>query len=126
MAKVAAQRGTKRTCQSCGARFYDLNRDHITCPICSAVYVDDSEEVAAVAAPAAERPARRPRVVEPEVVEPAVEAELPEDVVADDDALANADPVAQQDDTFLEEEDEDTDVAGFIDGGIEEGGEDET
>lgn len=34
-------RGTKRTCQSeaCGARFYDLNRDRIECPMCGAAYV---------------------------------------------------------------------------------------
>lgn len=26
--------GMKRTCQSCGARFYDLNKRPITCPSC--------------------------------------------------------------------------------------------
>src|SRR3989442_11562387 len=31
--------GTKRQCQSCGARYYDLNKDPITCPKCSAVFV---------------------------------------------------------------------------------------
>ena len=31
-------RGTKRVCPSCGARFYDLNRSPITCPVCQAVY----------------------------------------------------------------------------------------
>jgi uncharacterized protein (TIGR02300 family) len=31
--------GTKRQCQSCGARFYDLSRDPITCPKCSTVFV---------------------------------------------------------------------------------------
>ncbi len=33
-------RGTKRTCQNtdCGARFYDLNRDPIICPICETIY----------------------------------------------------------------------------------------
>ena len=34
-----AQLGTKRQCQSCGARFYDLSRDPITCPKCSTVFV---------------------------------------------------------------------------------------
>ena len=29
--------GTKRVCPSCGARFYDLRRDPITCPVCQAV-----------------------------------------------------------------------------------------
>src|SRR5208282_6729755 len=35
---IKAERGTKRVCQSCGSKFYDLNRDPITCPICQAVY----------------------------------------------------------------------------------------
>lgn len=30
--------GTKRTCFSCGARFYDLRRETIVCPICSTVF----------------------------------------------------------------------------------------
>jgi uncharacterized protein (TIGR02300 family) len=29
--------GVKRTCQSCGARFYDLLRSPITCPKCGAI-----------------------------------------------------------------------------------------
>lgn len=34
--------GMKRVCQSCGARFYDLQREPIVCPKCSAVYDPDS------------------------------------------------------------------------------------
>ena len=34
--------GTKRICQSCGARFYDLQRDPIICPKCSAVHDPDA------------------------------------------------------------------------------------
>ena len=30
--------GTKRICQSCGARFYDFGRSPIVCPACSAVF----------------------------------------------------------------------------------------
>lgn len=30
--------GFKRTCFSCGARFYDLRREPIICPICSTVF----------------------------------------------------------------------------------------
>ncbi|MDP6573311.1 MAG: TIGR02300 family protein [Rhodospirillales bacterium] len=33
--------GTKRTCQNCGARFYDLKRRPITCPICETVHAED-------------------------------------------------------------------------------------
>ena len=40
MATTKEARGTKRTCQNedCEAKFYDLNRDPIVCPICDAVY----------------------------------------------------------------------------------------
>jgi len=30
--------GTKRTCQACGARFYDLQRDPIHCPKCGVIH----------------------------------------------------------------------------------------
>src|SRR5215813_14391635 len=30
--------GTKRLCASCGAKFYDLNKDPITCPKCGTVF----------------------------------------------------------------------------------------
>ena len=30
--------GTKRLCAGCGAKFYDLNKDPITCPKCGTVY----------------------------------------------------------------------------------------
>ena len=33
--------GTKRECQSCGARFYDLKRDPPVCPKCETVFVID-------------------------------------------------------------------------------------
>jgi len=33
-------RGTKRTCQSCEARFYDLARTPAICPKCGADYVE--------------------------------------------------------------------------------------
>ena len=30
--------GTKRLCGSCGAKFYDLNKDPIVCPKCETVF----------------------------------------------------------------------------------------
>jgi uncharacterized protein (TIGR02300 family) len=35
---MKAARGTKRVCPSCSSKFYDLNRDPATCPICGAEY----------------------------------------------------------------------------------------
>jgi uncharacterized protein (TIGR02300 family) len=34
-----AEWGVKRTCASCGARFYDLTKDPIVCPDCGATFV---------------------------------------------------------------------------------------
>ena len=35
--------GTKRTCQNCGARFYDLMHDPIVCPLCHATFDPDRQ-----------------------------------------------------------------------------------
>jgi uncharacterized protein (TIGR02300 family) len=35
---VKQEWGAKRTCSSCGARFYDLRRQPIVCPVCSTVF----------------------------------------------------------------------------------------
>ena len=73
--------GTKRTCHTCGARFYDLRRDTIVCPVCGAVHDPDRQ-------PKPRRPG--PAMKE----EPVQVARLPdEDVVAEplDEDLADAD-----------------------------------
>ena len=36
MAKV--ELGTKRQCQNCGAKFFDLNKDPIVCPKCGTIF----------------------------------------------------------------------------------------
>jgi len=35
--------GTKRVCESCGAKFYDLNASPIKCPKCSAVFSEKAK-----------------------------------------------------------------------------------
>ena len=118
--------GTKRQCQNCGSKFYDLQKDPIICPKCGTVFQ-------AMAAPV--RGARAAAVVEEEVeadpiVAAAVLVPLEEADAADEDkTLAVADDIeiedegTTEDDTFLEpEEDENDDVADLIDGDI---GEDE-
>ena len=37
-----AKLGTKRTCTSCGLRYYDLNKTPITCPRCNAEFDPES------------------------------------------------------------------------------------
>jgi uncharacterized protein (TIGR02300 family) len=121
-----ADRGTKRTCQnaSCGARFYDLNRDPIACPICGSMYELAVSPLAAAAAD--ERPARR-AAAKPEFAEQVAPGDAPE--VAGDEALVDAAEgeeaiAADDDETFLEEEEEDGgDVSGIIGGPVSEEGE---
>lgn len=125
-----AVRGTKRTCQNpeCGSRFYDLNRDPITCPVCGSVYeLAVSAAAIAAAAPAvAERAAPRKTPVKKPVYP--VEGVKPEDApeAEGDDALAvvegDEEPAAgDEDETFLEEEEEDgADMTGIIGGPVAE------
>jgi uncharacterized protein (TIGR02300 family) len=126
--------GTKRLCASCGAKFYDLNKDPIHCPKCGAVH----EVVVAT----------RPTRPEPAAAAPPPRAPVPEEVAAPEPAevetvsLEEADAEAQGatakkpaatepeveeeeevemdetiEDTFIEEQDEeDADVTDIIGG----------
>jgi uncharacterized protein (TIGR02300 family) len=126
--------GTKRTCASCGTKFYDLNRTPIVCPKCGEAYqqpverpspapaVVKPEPVAPVEAPAKEAPelvsleeAEKELVPEKRAGEPDEEGDFEiEDDALDDDA----------DDPFLEEdEEEDDDVTGFLGGSVAKGDE---
>jgi uncharacterized protein (TIGR02300 family) len=121
-----AERGTKRTCQNpeCGSRFYDLNRDPITCPICGTVY-ELAGASAAAAQPVAEDRAQRKPVKKPAY---AVDAAKPDDVpeAEAEDVLAPIEgeedaAAGDEDETFLEEEEEDgSDMSGIIGGPVAE------
>jgi uncharacterized protein (TIGR02300 family) len=124
-----AERGTKRTCQNpqCGSRFYDLNRDPITCPICGTIYeiAATPAEAGALAAVIDDKPARKPAKKPAfEIAQDAKPDELPEpdgeeELVAIEGA---EEPAAGDDDeTFLEEEEEDgSDMSGIIGGPVAE------
>jgi uncharacterized protein (TIGR02300 family) len=122
-----AERGTKRTCQNpeCGSRFYDLNRDPITCPICQTVYELAASSMAVAAPAAAEEKAPRKAAKKPAY---AVEGAKPEDApeAEGDEALATVEgeeepAAAGEDETFLEEEEEDgSDMSGIIGGPVAE------
>ncbi len=110
-----ADRGTKRTCQngSCGARFYDLNRDPIACPMCSSIYVPVVVAPSAASEAQARRTAKKPEFVAPVLADDAPEAETEDALVEVEGA---EEPVAAgAEETFLEtEEDEGGDVTGII------------
>jgi uncharacterized protein (TIGR02300 family) len=107
-------RGTKRTCQSCDERFYDLEREPIICPFCGAKYVIASSPAALAALQAEEKAAALKKTKKP-VLSDDADGELPavegEEALADDDTGA-----ADDDETFLEEEEEGSDVSNIIGG----------
>jgi uncharacterized protein (TIGR02300 family) len=117
--------GTKRQCQSCGAKFYDLSKDHIICPKCGtpfqAVAVRGRPEPVAARAPVEEEDTELDTAAGPELVSlDEVEAEETEKDIPID-GVEIEDDIAEEDDTFLEEEEEgDDDVADLIDGDIED------
>ena len=81
---------------------------------------------AAAAEKASRKAASKKAAFVPDPEAPA-EGELPEVADVPDVVLEGEEAAAEgEEETFLPEEEEDTDVSGFIDGGIEEGGEEET
>ena len=95
--------GTKRLCGSCGAKFYDLNKNPIVCPKCETVFV---VPVVTSRSRPVEAPAPKPvpaAVVEPETAD----AEFVSLEDADDEAQGNK---KKKDDA----EGDDLDDAAFI------------
>ncbi|MCG7393310.1 TIGR02300 family protein [Microvirga sp. ACRRW] len=117
--------GLKRQCMSCGAKFYDLNRDPAVCPKCGTVF--QAVALSRAAAPAVARAAVKnddedteldaagPEMVSLDEVEA---GENEKDISVDDDIDVGDD---DSDDTFLEDEEEgDDDVSDLIDSDLED------
>ena len=107
--------GNKRTCQGCGARFYDLRREAIICPKCGQQHT--AESFAKV-----KRVRAAPPVEEKAVVRPA-----PEELLVEADAEIETETADEEDEELIEDASElaedDTDVADVI-GGVEDKEED--
>lgn len=125
--------GAKRLCASCGERFYDLNRDPITCPSCGALFeievLTRGKRVRAVA-----RPDAVAKVVDVEDVELVDDEDEDDDAVVLDDADEDDDDdvvvapvvageddddvVEADDDVLLDDDDEDVadDIEDLVDG----------
>ena len=124
--------GLKRHCPNCGVKYYDLNRNPITCPKCGTVYEEAVTRVrpeTAVARPAPV-PAEEAEDVadvdtdEPELV-PLEDADeetvgATKAVPGDDEDLEIDEDLGGDEEEFLEEEDEDEDVADLIEGDVED------
>jgi len=120
-----AMRGTKRVCQACQVRFYDLARDEIVCPACGVLYTPVALQPVEARRGAAgsgktgwrqsfKRPG--PAIAEPDA--PAVVSDDPEVEVAGEETADAA--AAPEDDIVLEQEPDDGDVTGLVDVDIEE------
>jgi len=111
--------GNKRQCQNCGVKFFDLNRDPILCPKCGATFQPPALSRAASRAVVADEEETEAPETGAELVslEDADAADEKAATVVDDDVDLGDDA---GDDTFLEEEEEDSDdVADLIDGDLE-------
>lgn len=119
--------GTKRTCQSCGARFYDFGRSPIICPACGAVFDLEVLNRARRARPAV----RAAAVAAEEDTTPEdtelleSDTELEEEVeVEEDEVIAEGEDEAQDEDEALIEDaselGEDEDMSDVIDSDIDE------
>jgi uncharacterized protein (TIGR02300 family) len=137
---VKAELGTKRTCPSCGSKFYDLLKSPIICPKCGVSFIaapllpsKGDVPQAAVAKPVREAPKPAPADAE-EVsdVELVSLEEVEEGGDQEDETAAIADvdlgeeeeaSETEEDSTFLvEDEEENSDVSGYLDGGPGGGG----
>ncbi len=112
--------GSKRQCQACGAKFFDLNKDPIVCPKCGTVF----QGAAMRARPAAKEDEEDTEMVAPAGVDIVSldEVEAGEEKAAEtavEDIDVEDDAADAEDDAFLEEEEEDEDdVSNLIDGDI--------
>jgi uncharacterized protein (TIGR02300 family) len=124
---LKAARGTKRVCQNCGSKFYDLNRSPATCPMCQSVFQQDTRHKPIVGNAHDDeddeiisRPAGVELVSLDEVA--AAEGEIPD---LEDAELVDLDEGADlkddADETFIEvEDDEGDDVSGLLAGSRED------
>ena len=110
---VKAAWGTKRSCQNCGARFYDLNKNPITCPKCGQAHDPEdfvkarrSRALPAAAKVPSAAPAKKPKALIDGV--PIADDDLPavDDAADEAAALEDTDDLAE-DDAEIEVEIED-------------------
>jgi len=106
-------RGTKRLCQGCGARFYDLGRTPVSCPACQAAYQVTPPPAPRRAERAQPEPPPKPKVVEepdPPVMGGAEVISLEEAGEAEEAAVKDEEIVDLDDDEDIPASDDDQDT----------------
>ena len=131
---VKAELGTKRACPSCGSKFYDLLKSPIICPKCGTSFIaapllpsKGDVPQAPVAKPVREAPQPAADAEEASDVEIVSLEEVEEGSEQEDETAAIADvdlgeeeesSETEEDSTFLvEDEEENSDVSGYLDSG---------
>ena len=101
--------GTKRLCESCGGKFYDLDRDPIVCPLCDTPFIVEKPKVEKPKPKARPKPRPRPQPEE-QAAQPEKQAAQPEKQAAQPETETVPEPVPEfvsLDDTAEEEENDD-------------------
>jgi uncharacterized protein (TIGR02300 family) len=128
---MKAARGTKRVCQNCGSKFYDLNHEEIVCPICNTIFQHQNTGVkATLSGNAAEDDEDDLIVAAPGSVElvPLDDAETDDTDIPDleGDELVEIDDddtdLVDDEEVFIEVEDDESgdDVTGIVGGSRDE------
>ena len=102
--------GKKRTCPKCDTRFYDLNKDPLTCPNCEHTFSLDS--IMEVFKKSSKDTVSKKSTDEKNTAN--IEGIEPDDIILDDDLEEETSSNVDLDDDLLEEEEEDTSPIGVI------------
>ena len=118
-ARHKVMRGTKRTCQACEVRFYDLARSPIVCPSCGAHFTPAAAPVVHSSAPPAfssktrwrSQPLKRAQPILP-VSDP--NSSEPSDPLIEEEAEEMA-SVDSEDSVVLDQEQDEEGTSGLVD-----------
>jgi uncharacterized protein (TIGR02300 family) len=102
---VNSQLGSKRVCTTCGARFYDLNKDPIVCPKCGAENDKDAGKLKRGGKGSRSDAAKKGAAVKPAAVED--EDDLDDSLLDTDDDADADDGDLMEDTSDLGEDDDD-------------------
>lgn len=103
--------GTKRFCQNCGARFYDMGRDPVTCPKCGTPFAPRplvrqrkaATAVAEEASPATAKKGKAVAVDDAETVEDTAPTDVEDDEFDETDEDLDSLTDDEEDDSLMED-----------------------
>jgi uncharacterized protein (TIGR02300 family) len=111
---MKAMRGTKRVCQACAVRFYDLSRELIVCPSCGAHYLPVAAPVIAEAGTRGARFTDKAGWRGRGFKRPDPEPDAAQELAAPEDATEKALIPVPNEDAVLEEEPDEGDITGLL------------